>query len=88
VCCINDLKGRQRLIDGVYKMGVRFMQERETIHTAIEVLDRFYLQKSQKLDLATFRKRLMHPKRAIEHQVTCLLIASKLIEIDDNIILL
>lgn len=69
-------------------MGVRFMQERETIHMAIELLDRFYLHKSQVLDMNTFRRRLMHPKRAIEHQVTCLLIASKLIEIDDNIILL
>ena len=64
------------------------MQERETIHTAIEMLDRYYLHMSQVLDLKSFRKKFMHPRLAIEHQVTCLLISSKLIEIDDNIILL
>ena len=30
----------------------------------------------------------MHPKMFIEHQVTCLLIASKLIEFDNNIVLI
>ena len=58
-------QGRQRLIDGVYKMGVKFMQERETIHTAIEMLDRYYMHMSQVLDLSAFRKEFMHPRIAI-----------------------
>ena len=76
------------MIDGVYKMGEKFMQERETIHTAIEMLDRYYMHMSQVLSLAEFRKQFMHPRIAIQHQVTCLLIASKLIEIDYNIVLI
>ena len=55
------------MIDGAYKMGVKFMQERETIHTAIEIIDRYYLQKSQELDLSDFKKCMMHPKMAILH---------------------
>ena len=39
-CCV---QGRKRIIDGVYKMGVKFRQARETIHIAIEMIDRFYL---------------------------------------------
>ena len=76
------------MIDGVHKMGVKFMQERETIHLAIELIDSYYLSKSQSLDLNEFRRLFMHPKMAIEHQVTCLLIASKLLEFDENIVLI
>ena len=38
--------------------------------------------------MSEFVKSLMNPNIAIEHQITCLLLASKLIEIDDNLILL
>ena len=67
-------------------MGIRFMQERETIHTAIELIDRYYLIMSKEVPLKEFRRQFMHPRQAILHQVTCLLIASKLVEIDDNIV--
>lgn len=39
-------KGRKRIIDGVYKMGVKFRQARETIHIAIEMIDQYYLASS------------------------------------------
>ena len=74
------------MIDGVYKMGVKFVQDRETIHLAIELIDRYYLCMSQCLGLAKFRRNFMHPKLAIENQVTCLLIASKYNEMDNNIV--
>ena len=40
------LKTRKRVLDGVYKMGVKFHQSRETIHIAMEMIDQFYLIKS------------------------------------------
>ena len=67
-------------------MGIKFSQERETIHLAIELIDRYYMNHSQRLHLSDFRGLFMHPRLAIEYQVTCLLIASKLVEMDDNIV--
>ena len=38
------------------------------------------------MELSEFKRLFMHPKLAIEYQVTCILIASKLVEIDDNLV--
>lgn len=79
------LNGRKRIIDGVYKMGVKFRQARETIHIAIEMIDQYYLSISQEMTAKAFKVKLMHPQAVILHQVTVLLISSKFDEIDDNI---
>ena len=73
------------MIDGVYKLGVKFMQARETIHIAIELIDRYYLGKSQTLSLDDYKQQLIGPKQVILHQLVCLMVASKLNECDDNI---
>ena len=61
------------------------MQARETIHIAIELVDRYYLKNSQSMSMSDFKAELMHPRLVILHQVVCVLIASKLNECDDNI---
>ena len=66
-------------------MGVKFRQARETIHTAIEMIDQYYLSLSQEMTSKAFKVKFMHPAAVILHQVTALLIASKFDEIDDNI---
>ena len=66
-------------------MGVKFRQARETIHIAIEMIDRYYLSMSQELTAKSFKQKLLQPATVILHQVTCLLIASKYDEMDDNI---
>jgi hypothetical protein len=66
-------------------MGIKFQQARETIHIAIELIDQYYLKMSQILTLAQFKESLIQPAQVILHQATCLLVASKYDEIDDNI---
>lgn len=66
-------------------MGVKFRQARETIHIAIEMIDQYYLRMSQILRFDQFRSELLQPSAVILHQLTCLLVASKYDEIDDNI---
>ena len=66
-------------------MGIKFKQARETIHIAIELIDQFYLKKSQMLPADHFNNKYLLPGRVILHQITSLLIASKYDEIDDNI---
>jgi len=61
------------------------MQARETIHIAIELIDRYYLENSQKLSLNDYKAGFMHPRKVILHQLVFILIASKLNECDDNI---
>ena len=66
-------------------MGVKFRQARETIHIAIEMIDRYYMTQSQEMTSKAYKVKLMHPSAVILHQVTCLLISSKYDEMDDNI---
>lgn len=66
-------------------MGVKFQQARETIHIAIEIIDQFYLRKSQQKTNIDFKDNYMLPRLVLLHQVTSLLIASKYDEVDDNI---
>ena len=63
-------------------------QDRETILLAVELIDRYYLQLSRELSLEDFQMKLLNTKLAIEFQITCLLLASKLHEVDDNAIIL
>lgn len=79
------MKGRKRIIDGVYKMGVKFQQARETIHIAIEIVDQYYLKMSQLHPSHVFKEQFMHPRLVLLHQVTSLMLASKYDEVDDNI---
>ena len=67
-------------------MGIKFQQARETTHIAIEIIDRFYLHKSQTLPIDEFQEKYMHPRRVILHQVSAILLGSKYDEIDDNIV--
>ena len=60
------------------------MQERETVHLAIDLIDSYYLSKSQSLGLKEFKRLFMHPKMVIKHQMTSLFVASKLIEMEAN----
>ena len=53
---------------------------------AIDLIDRYYLAMSQRLEMDEFKRLFMNPRHAIEYQLTCLLIASKLVEIDDKIV--
>ena len=66
-------------------MGIKFQQARETIHIAIELIDQYYLKMSQILTAEQFKDSLLPPAQVILHQTTCLLVASKYDEIDDNI---
>ena len=85
ICGLFVSQGRKRIIDGVYKMGVKFRQSRETIHMAIEMIDQYYLRTSQEVSARQLKLKLMQPGTVILHQVTVLLMASKHEEIDDNI---
>ena len=67
-------------------MGQKFKQAQETIHIAVELIDQFYLKQAQDSTSENFRDAFLLPSRVILHQITCLLIASKYDEIDDNII--
>ena len=53
---------------------------------AIDLIDRYYLTMSQRLEFDEFKRLFMNPRQAIEYQLTCLLIASKLIELDEKIV--
>ena len=52
---ISYLKSRKRVLDGIYKMGVKFRQSRETIHIGMEMIDQFYLAKSQEMNVSEFK---------------------------------
>ena len=64
------------------------MQARETIHIAVELHDRYYLEKSQKLSLDDFKANFMQANQVIKHQIVFMLLSSKLNECDDNITLM
>ena len=61
------MQGRKRIIDGVYKMGVKFRQSRETIHMAIEMIDQYYLSMSHQNSVRQFKSKLMTPGAVILH---------------------
>ena len=48
-------------------MGVKFRQARETIHTAIEMIDQYYLTLSQEMTSKAFKVKFMHPAAVILH---------------------
>ena len=79
------IKSRDYIIDEVFKIGERFQQRKETIHIAVELIDQYYLVKSQKLTANEFKYQFLDPKKMILHQATSIMIASKYDEIDDNI---
>ena len=48
-------------------MGVKFEQSRETIHLAVELIDRYYLKMSQNLDINMFKSQFINKKAVILH---------------------
>ena len=79
------IKHREYIIEGVFKIGDRFQQRKETVHIAVELIDQYYLAHSQRMTMEKFKGTLLLPKEIILHQVTSVMIASKYDEIDDNI---
>ena len=67
-------------------MGRRFRQREDTIHLAIELIDRYFLLQSDEQLQRLFEP---HSKMALSQQtliqITCFLIASKFDELDENI---
>lgn len=74
---------RSSLVQKIHAMGKKFNQRQKTLHIAIEVLDRFFLDKrSQSLqDIQDMGARIVNVV-----MVTCFLIASKYDEIDDQLV--
>jgi hypothetical protein len=58
-------------------MGKRYKQREEVVHLAVELLDRFFMNKDLKFDFNTRSMCL--------YTLTCFLIASKHDELDENI---
>lgn len=40
------MQQRATIIEGVFKLAVKFKQSRDTVHIAIDLIDRLYLEKS------------------------------------------
>ena len=74
---------RTKLVEKLIKMAKRFKQRPRTVHTGIELLDRFFLdpRTQERLDL-----KLMPAKKVNTILCTCFLIASKFEEIDDRLV--
>lgn len=65
------------MITLIFEMGKRYKQRDEVTHLAIELLDRYFLQKELKYDFTSKYNALI--------VLTCFLIASKHDELDENI---
>mmetsp|Transcript_3 Transcript_3/g.4 ORF Transcript_3/g.4 Transcript_3/m.4 type:complete len:510 (-) Transcript_3:465-1994(-) len=77
------LEMRAKLVERVFKMGEKFEQRQRTLHTGVELMDRFFLDRKIQgvKDL-----QAMQPKRVHCVMITCFLIASKYDEIDDHLV--
>lgn len=74
---------RNKLVFRIFEMGKQFNQRLKTIHIAVELLDRFFLdRKSQQMR----EIQQMTPKIVTIILTTCFLIASKYDEIDDQLV--
>ena len=74
---------RVSLVDRLFQMGKKFTQITKTTHIAVELMDRYFLDKrSQSLE----RPSQMNARRMTIVLTTCFLIASKYDEIDDHLV--
>lgn len=74
---------RATLVQRLFNMGKKFTQRNKTTHIAIELMDRFFLDKRSQ----THRDiQSMSPRIVTIFLTTCFLIASKYDEIDDHLV--
>jgi len=71
---------RASLVDKILAMGKKFNQRTKTLHIAIEIMDRFFLDKRAQ---SMQGYQVMSPRIVTIVMTTCFLIASKYDEIDD-----
>jgi len=74
---------RDKLVDRLTTMGKKFNQRMKTTHIAIELLDRFFLDKRAQ---SMQEYQSMSTKQVSIVLTTCFLIASKYDEIDDQLV--
>lgn len=69
------------MVERIFSMGRKFNQRLKTVHIAIELIDRFFLDSKTQLKYST-----MDAQTQSNILVTCFLIASKYDEIDDQLV--
>lgn len=69
---------RDDIISRIYALGMKFQQRAKTIHIAVELIDRYFLNPNCPTEL--------NPRTISIFLTTCFLIASKLDEIDDKLV--
>jgi hypothetical protein len=53
------------VIEGVFRIGERFQQHKETIHIAVELIDQYYLSMSQSMSSDRFKQTYLGHKDII-----------------------
>lgn len=74
---------RAALVERLFQMGLKFTQRTKTTHIAVELLDRYFLDKRTQ---TAERASQLSPRRITIVLTTCFLIASKYDEIDDHLV--
>lgn len=74
---------RTSLVERIFLMGQKLKQRTKTLHIAIELLDRFFLDKRTQTNSQVHS---MSARVISIHLTTCFLIASKYDEIDDHLV--
>ena len=69
---------RDNIVSRIYALGLRFQQRAKTIHIAVELIDRYFLNPKC--------PSILDEKSKSIFLTTCFLIASKLDEIDDRLV--
>lgn len=77
------IEQRAVLVERIFLMGQKFNQRTKTLHIAIELMDRFFLDKRSQTnhDIQSMTARILSI-----FLTTCFLIASKYDEIDDQLV--
>jgi hypothetical protein len=68
------------LINVMFDIGKRFKQREETIHLAVDLIDRYFLSSKDKSEISS--------KTLALYELTCFMIASKHEELDENVTLI
>ena len=74
---------RDKLVGRWLEMGQKFKQRDRTLHIAIELLDRYFLDRRNQIEKGI---QSMSPRVVAIYLSTCFLIASKYDEIDDKLV--
>jgi hypothetical protein len=64
----------------MFEIGKRFQQREETLHLAVDLIDRFFLGSENKSEISS--------KSLALYELTCFMIASKHEELDENVTLI